>query len=119
MLPPHRRRWSAVNSLNPTITAAVSVQHVWTGALPVERRCAASVPTVKGTGLPSGTLEGTPSVPTFERTSPFSAAGTDALVGALGVTGVMGADDKVQATDVRIRTAVDQGDPPRRTPPRC
>jgi hypothetical protein len=108
-----------VNSLNPTLTAAVSVQHIWTGALPVERRCAAAVPTVQGTGLPFGTSEGTPSVLTFERTRPFSAAGTDAPMGALGLAGVMGADDKVQATDVRIPVAVDQGDPPRRTPPRC
>ena len=108
-----------MNSLNPTITAAASVQHVWTGALPVERRCVAPVPTVQGTGLPFGTYEGAPSVPTFERTRPFSAVGADALMGALGVAGVMGADDKVQATDVRIPVAVDQGDPPRRTPPRC
>jgi hypothetical protein len=108
-----------VNSLNPTLTAAVSVQHVWTGALPVERRCNAAAPAVQGTGLPFGTHEGTPSVLTFERTRPFSAAGADALMGALGLAGVMGTDDKVQATDVRIPVAVDQGDPPRRTPPRC
>jgi hypothetical protein len=87
-----------------------------TGAVAVERLCVSPVSTVKGTGLPIGTLEGGPSVPTFERTRP-PFAGTGAPVGAFGVDGVMGAD-QVQAT-VLIPAAADQGDPPRRTPSRC
>jgi hypothetical protein len=112
-----RRRWSAVNDQIMVGAATSSVLSQRTGVVVVvERLCAPPVSTVNGTGLPFGMREGGPSVPTFERTRPpFAGAGTP--VGALGIDGVMGAD-QVQATAL-IPAAADQGDPPRRTPSRC
>jgi hypothetical protein len=105
-----------VNDLIMVGAATSPVLDLMTGAVVAERRCVPPVATVKGTGLPFGTREGGPSVPTFERTRPLF-AGTGAPVGALGVDGVMGAD-QVQTTAL-IPAAADQGDPPRRTPSRC
>jgi hypothetical protein len=105
-----------VNDLIMVGAATSPVLDLMTGAVVAERRCVPPVATVEGTGLPFGTREGGPSVPTFERTRPLF-AGTGAPVGALGVDGVMGAD-QVQTTAL-IPAAADQGDPPRRTPSRC
>ena len=53
-----------------------------------------------------------PSVPTIEGTGlPFTAMGAEAL-GAMWT-------DQVQGIAVRVPVATVQGDPPRRTPPRC
>jgi hypothetical protein len=67
----------------------------WTDEVAVGPRCVSPLPKVKGTSLP--------------------AAGKGAY--ALGV-GVMGTD-LVQGIAVRVPVAAVQGDPPRRTPPRC
>ena len=67
----------------------------WTDDVAAAPRCVSPLPKLKGTGLP--------------------AAGMGAY--ALGV-GVMGTD-QVQGIAVRVPVAAVQGDPPRRTPPRC
>jgi hypothetical protein len=105
-----------VNDLIVVGAATSPVLGQRTGAVAVERRCVPPVSTVKGTGLPFGTLEGGPTVLTFERTRP-PFAGAGAPVGALGVDVVMAAD-QVRTTAL-IPAAADQGDPPRRTPSRC
>jgi hypothetical protein len=110
MLPPHRRRWSAVNGLITLDAVTSSALGFWTGEVAVAPRCVAFLPTIKGTGLPVGG----PAVPMVERTRP-SFVGTS--VYALGAD-VMGTDP-VQGTAVRIPATAVQGDPPRRTPPRC
>jgi len=65
----------------------------WTDEVAVAPRCVSPLPKLKGTGLPF--------------------IGTGA--GALGVGG-MGTD---QVKGIRVPVAAVQGDPPRRTPPRC
>jgi hypothetical protein len=65
----------------------------WTGEVAVAPRCVSPLPKVKGTGLP------------------FIGTGAEAL-------GVMG-NHRVQGIAVRVPVAAVQGDPPRRTPPRC
>jgi hypothetical protein len=100
-----------VNGLITLDAVTSSALGFWTGEVAVAPRCVAPLPKVKGIGLPVGG----PVVPTFERTRPsFAATG----VTTLGV-GVMGMD-QVHGTAVRIPAAATvQGDPPRRTPPRC
>ena len=66
----------------------------WTGEVAVAPRCVTPLPKVKGTGLP------------------FIGTGAEAL-------GVMGTTNRVQGSAVRVPIAAVQGDPPRRTPPRC
>jgi hypothetical protein len=67
----------------------------WTDDVAAAPRCVSPLPKHKGTGL--------------------SAAGMGAY--ALGA-GFMGTD-QVQGIAVRVPVAAVQGDPPRRTPPRC
>jgi hypothetical protein len=102
-----------MNGLNPTIAAASPVMNLWTGKVAVEVRCAAATPSVPGTGLPFVTYEGGPSFPSIERTRP-SFADYGMHVAAVGVMGA----DQVK-TAALIATVAVQGDPPRRTPPRC
>ncbi|HEV7656376.1 MAG TPA: hypothetical protein VGP36_16810 [Mycobacteriales bacterium] len=102
-----------MNSLNPTLAATSPVMNRWTGKVALEARCAAATPSVKGTGLPFATYEGGPSFPSIERTRPSSADHGMHF----GAVGVMGADQV--KTAALIPTVAVQGDPPRRTPPRC
>ena len=111
-LPPHRRRWSAVNDLI-TIDGGRPSRHLDRRG----RRCAAlcrPVPTVKGTGLPFGTTGHRPSRvradPSVLRRRCRRARRARVAVswGRTRSRGPMSASRRV-----------DQGDPPRRTPPRC
>jgi hypothetical protein len=79
----------------------------WTDEVAGAPRCVSPLAKIKGTGVPAAG----PSVPTIKGTGlPFTAAGAGAL-GAMWT-------DQVKGIAVRVPVAV-QGDPPRRTPPRC
>jgi hypothetical protein len=82
----------------------------WTGEVAVVPRCVSPLATTKGTGVPAAG----PFVSKVKGTGlPFVGMGAYALgVGAMGT-------DQVQGIAVRVPVAAVQGDPPRRTPPRC
>ena len=82
----------------------------WTDEVVVGPRCVSPLAKVKGTGLPAAG----PAVPTFQGTRPSVATGIYTLAAGLMWT------DTVQGIAVRVPAAAAvQGDPPRRTPPRC
>lgn len=84
-----------MNDLITIDAVTTSALGFWTGEVAVGPCCASPLPKVKGTGLP------------------FTGMGAYALgVGAMGT-------DQVQGIAVRVPVAAVQGDPPRRTPPRC
>ena len=84
-----------MNDLITIDAVTTSALGFWTGEVAVGPRCVSPLPKVKGTGLP------------------FTGMGAYALgVGAMWT-------DQVQGIAVRVPVAAVQGDPPRRTPPRC
>ena len=84
-----------MNDLITIDAVTTSALGFWTGEVAVAPRCVSPLPKVKGTGLP------------------FIGTGAYALgVGAMGT-------DRVKGIAVRVPVAAVQGDPPRRTPPRC
>ena len=82
-----------MNDLITIDAVTTSALGFWTDEVVVGPRCVSPLAKIKGTGLP------------------FTATGADAL-GAMRM-------DQVQGIAVRVPVAVVQGDPPRRTPPRC
>jgi hypothetical protein len=100
-----------VNDLITIDAVTSSALGFWTGEVAVAPRCVSPLASVKGTGVP---MCG-PTVPAIKRTRlSFAAPGAYAL--AAGVKGT----DQVQGIAVRVPAAASvQGDPPRRTPPRC
>lgn len=84
-----------MNDLITIDAVTTSALGFWTGEVAVGPRCVSPLPKVKGTGLP------------------FTGMGAYALgVGAMWT-------DQVEGIAVRVPVATVQGDPPRRTPPRC
>ena len=97
-----------MNDLITIDAVTTSALGFWTDEVVVGPRCVSPLAKIKGTGVPAVG----PSVPTIKGTGlPFTAIGADAL-GAMWT-------DQVQGIAVRVPVAVVQGDPPRRTPPRC
>ena len=84
-----------MNDLITIDAVTTSALGFWTGEVAVAPRCVSPLPKVKGTGLP------------------FTGMGAYALgAGAMWT-------DQVEGIAVRVPVATVQGDPPRRTPPRC
>ena len=84
-----------MNDLITIDAVTTSALGFWTGEVAVASRCVSPLPKIKGTGLP------------------FTGMGAYALgVGAMWT-------DQVKGIAVRVPVAAVQGDPPRRTPPRC
>jgi hypothetical protein len=100
-----------VNDLITIDAVTSSALGFWTGEVAVAPRCVSPLASVKGTGVP---ICG-PTVPAIKGTRPsFAAMGAYARA-----AGVMGTD-LVQGIAVHVPAATSvQGDPPRRTPPRC
>ena len=99
-----------MNDLITIDAVTTSALGFWTGEVAVAPRCVSPLAKIKGTGVPATG----PAVPTIKGTGlPFTGMGAYALgVGAMGT-------DQVQGIAVRVPVAAVQGDPPRRTPPRC
>jgi hypothetical protein len=98
-----------VNDLITIDAVTTSALGFWTDEVVAGPRCVSPLAKIKGTGVPAVG----PSAPTIKGTGlPFTATGADAL-GAMWM-------DQVKGIAVRVpAAAVVQGDPPRRTPPRC
>ena len=99
-----------MNDLITIDAVTTSALGFWTGEVAVAPRCVSPLAKIKGIGVPATG----PAVPTIKGTGlPFTGMGAYALgVGAMGT-------DQVQGIAVRVPVAAVQGDPPRRTPPRC
>jgi hypothetical protein len=110
-LPPHEEEViPAVNDLITIDAVTTSALGFWTGEVAAVPRCVSPLAKTKGTGVPAAG----PTTPKVNGTG-LHFVGTGA--GALGVGAMW--TDQVQGIAVRVPVAAVQGDPPRRTPPRC
>ena len=97
-----------MNDLITIDAVTTSALGFWTDAVVAGPCCVSPLAKIKGTGVPAAG----PSAPKIKGTGlPFTATGADAL-GAMWTA-------QVQGIAVRVPVAAVQGDPPRRTPPRC